>query len=232
MIDDKPHSGWKGCLFETMEQIPCDPNPPTASEKLITEYRQLLQDKLNFDSLMTDTTLEMFGDYSYSYSNGKVRRHIVALIGSGYCASVRLKRGIHIDQLCGPVGITRIQVFGIMEELLSRWKNKNWYDKLVSLLATHDDKLTRLVYSLHFIEQRDVWGVLSTARRLHERMSQLPHLNTLKSYTLNACCVFIALQVQNIPCKRNEFCRQLGISLPTLKSGESLIQSGLCNSRT
>jgi hypothetical protein len=201
----------------------------TPQEKLIGKYSGILRAHFHLDDTTLNVTLDMFKNYLQEVRYKRHQKWLVVLAGCVYCASICLKRGLHVHQVCCPLNITRAQVFNVLAELMQAWKTNKWYTMLSKSICIHNDKLTRLVYSFSFVKESDIWAVMKTARKLHEKVSCLPHFNTVKSYTLNACCAFIALQVHNNALKRNEYCQMLGISLPTLSSHETMIQKALVN---
>jgi transcription initiation factor TFIIIB Brf1 subunit/transcription initiation factor TFIIB len=156
---------------------------------------------------------------------GKKRLFVLGL--SIYCASIYTKRGISITYIANILDIHFQDLWKHLDDILQLWCDQKWYKHLLTNLSTHDDKLTRTVHELDCIPNNCIWKVLQNAKKLYKLLKNTAKLNAVKSHTLNACCIYIGCLSAGVKVGRIIFCKQVGISIPTLKLHETIIQEVL-----
>jgi hypothetical protein len=144
-----------------------------------------------------------------------------------YTASIYVQRGISIHFIANKLQISHTHIYKYLPQVLEKWSSKPWYKSLTSNLSTHSDKLTRMLYNLSCIPGDKAFQVLKPSRTLYNKINNCPKLISVKSHTLIACCIFIGACIAGVKLQRSQFCKEVGISMPTLKSHEIIIQNVL-----
>ena len=140
-----------------------------------------------------------------------------------YYSCVSLKRGLPMDYISEQIGINTTLVWNVLPKLLPIWSKQRWYMQIDTTQSCHSDKLTRIVYSLDFV--KNTQKVLTSAKAIYTKVHALPRFITVKSHSLISCCIFMACQLDGCTkgMKKQAFCKQLAISLPTINAIEVMI---------
>lgn len=182
-------------------------------------------DILCLDDKVNELALEWFG---YTKELKVTPKKMVYIYGVCiYCASIYNQRGISIQFIANKLQISHTTIYKFLPKVLELWSTKPWYKSLTMKLSTHTDKLTRMLYNLSCIPSKQAFQVLKPSRNLYNKINNFPGLNAVKSYTLIACCIYIGASIVGVKIPKSQFCKEVGISMPTLKSHEITIQNAL-----
>jgi transcription initiation factor TFIIIB Brf1 subunit/transcription initiation factor TFIIB len=188
------------------------------------DFRKIL-DRFSIDDTVKQLALEWFKDTS----NLKITPKKIPYIHGVciYCASIYIQRGISIHSIARHLQISHTKIYTFLPRVLETWSSKSWYQSLSNSLSTHTDKLTRMLHNLLCIPSEKAFQVLKPSQKLYDKIHNCPKLNAVKSHTLIACCIFIGASMAGVKLQKSQFCKEVGISMPTLKSHEKTIQNVL-----
>jgi transcription initiation factor TFIIIB Brf1 subunit/transcription initiation factor TFIIB len=233
MIDDTCND--TSYLYNDNELIPVIrknqhiPNPMlyvSKDETQIIRFKSVLE-MMALDDKINELALEWFPHTQALKVTPKKLNYIFGVCI--YCASIYNQRGISIHFIASKLQLSHTTIYKFLPKVLEAWSSKPWYKTLTSNLSTHRDKLKRMLYSLQCIPSDKAFTVLKPSRELYNKICNCPQLNSVKSYTLIACCIFIGALIAGVKLQRTQFCKEVGISMPTLKSHERTIQQSLVN---
>ena len=187
-------------------------------------FKNVLQ-TFSLDDTVNQIALEWFSDTKELKVTPKKLRYIYGVCI--YCASIYTQRGISMHYIAYKLQISQTDIYKFLPRVLELWVSKPWYISLTSKLSTHSDKLTRMLYNLPCIPSEKAFDVLKPSRALYKKINNYPSLNAVKSHTLTACCIYIGAGIAGVKLKKSQFCKEVGVSMPTLKSHEFMIQNVL-----
>jgi transcription initiation factor TFIIIB Brf1 subunit/transcription initiation factor TFIIB len=193
-------------------------------EEQTARFKNVLQ-TFNLDETINQVALEWFSDTKELKVTPKKLRYIYGVCI--YCASIYTQRGISMHYIAYKLQISQTDIYKFLPRVLELWVSKPWYNSLTNKLSTHSDKLTRMLYNLSCIPSDKAFNVLKPARALYKKINNYPSLNAVKSHTLTACCIYIGAGIAGVKLQKSKFCKEVGVSMPTLKSHENMIQNVL-----
>lgn len=195
-------------------------------------YKDIIVNKMFLDDAFVETCCEWFKMVKQTKLSCKKKRiDNDIFVCCAYCVSIYLKRGIDITRFCCFFNTKKKRAMAILPEVYEKWKKEKWYKELVNELKTDKkggvDKLRRSVYELSLIDNSKHWNVIRNAEKILSRVKQSTKLQKVRTKSLNATCIYIACKIEFIKVKKDVFCRETDISIPTLNTTEALIQGAL-----
>jgi transcription initiation factor TFIIIB Brf1 subunit/transcription initiation factor TFIIB len=202
------------------------------TDKIINRYRDILVNKMFLDDIFAETCCEWFKKVKQTKFSCKQKRiDNDIFVCCAYCVSIYLKRGIDITRFCIYFNTKKKIAMGILPEVYEKWKAEKWYKEVSDELKTNKkggvDKLRRSVYELSLIENSKHWNIIKNAEKILSKVKQSTKLQKVRTKSLNATCIYIACKIEMIKVKKEVFCRETDISIPTLNTTEALIQGAL-----
>jgi transcription initiation factor TFIIIB Brf1 subunit/transcription initiation factor TFIIB len=164
---------------------------------------------------------------------GKQLKYVICL--SLYYASVYIRSGISIRDICYQLEVDYKKMMASTDEIIMIWSKKKWYKKLEGKIYDCTDKIRRIIYELDFIalncervmDENLYNSIIRNSENIYKKVYNYPKFNTARNNTLMHCCIYIGCRMEKLKIKKKIFCRMVNISLPTLNSYECAIQETL-----
>ena len=200
-------------------------------DKLLKHFRDILANKIMCDELFLEHCCSWY-DVAKLHKGVKCIKPNYIFSACFYCVSVFLKRGYDLNTCYFYFKIKTRKFWKCLENVIEAWKGKNWYATVRKHLSSGAEQIKRTVYQVDIISLEDQWDIIRIAGKLHEKVSMYPGLMTVKSRTLQACCIYIACNIQKLEIKKDEFCKNFNISMASIIFYENIIQDALINAKT
>jgi transcription initiation factor TFIIIB Brf1 subunit/transcription initiation factor TFIIB len=204
--------------FESGEPLYEKPTKSMVYFKRLLTYMQV-------DSILEEMSIEWYS--LVSMTGFRKKQALMAL--STYCASLYLKRGITIETVQHVFKISKTQMWVLFKDTSVKeiWSKQRWYKQLLICVSNRTDRLSRTIYELDCIPYDHIHKVIKHSKSLYEKVHSYPQVSSLKSYTLQATCIYIACKILDIKISKKVLCESLNVCCVTISKNEKLIQKAL-----
>jgi transcription initiation factor TFIIIB Brf1 subunit/transcription initiation factor TFIIB len=201
--------------------------------KLNKTFCKILDDKLDLDHTFVEMTSSWFKIVFEQKLKETIRQQHAAtcFVCCCYCVSMYLKRGYNIIMFCNAFDVDKCTAWTYFPDVVKSFKNKRWYTSLMDSLCTQNkQQLSRNVY---LIGSEMGWdnkvqaNIVNTGYKILSKTQHYPKIDVCKPTNVYLTCIYIACVIMGISISKSNFCSLVHISMPTLKSIESLVQEAL-----